>query len=54
MRPTLNVLSEDLIRRVLDEAKRIMGEIRTTIAGDSPRYDDDALAWPMATRSRVS
>jgi trimethylamine--corrinoid protein Co-methyltransferase len=33
MRPTLNTLSEDLVQRVLDEAKRIMGEIGMEIRG---------------------
>jgi len=37
MRPTLNSLSEDLTQRVLDEAKRIMGEIGMEIRGPALR-----------------
>jgi len=37
MRPTLNTLSEDLINRVLDEAKRIMGETGMEIRGPAMR-----------------
>ena len=34
MRPTLSVLSDDMIREILDEAKRIMGETGMEIRGD--------------------
>jgi trimethylamine--corrinoid protein Co-methyltransferase len=37
MRPTLNVLSEDLIVRILDEAKRIMAETGMEIRGRKMR-----------------
>jgi trimethylamine--corrinoid protein Co-methyltransferase len=37
MRPTLNALSEDLTGRILDEAKRIMGEIGMEIRGSALR-----------------
>ena len=37
MRPSLNVLSEDLIRRILDEAKRILAETGIEIRGASLR-----------------
>jgi len=37
MRPTLNVLSEDLIVRILDEAKRIMAETGMEIRGPELR-----------------
>ena len=37
MRPTLNILSEDLIDKVLDEAKRIMAETGMEIRGESMR-----------------
>ena len=37
MRPSLNTLSEDLVQRVLDEAKRIMGEIGMEIRGAALR-----------------
>ena len=34
MRPTLNVVSEELIGKVLDEAKRIMAETGMEIRGE--------------------
>lgn len=34
MRPSLNVLSDDLITRILDEAKRIMAETGMEIRGE--------------------
>lgn len=37
MRPTLNVLSDDLIRKILDEAKRIMAETGMEIRGENMR-----------------
>ncbi len=37
MRPTLNVLSEKMIVRILDEAKRIMAEVGMEIRGESLR-----------------
>ena len=37
MRPTLNVLSEELIVRILDEAKRIMAEKGMEIRGAKMR-----------------
>ena len=37
MRPTLHTLSEDLIHRVLDEAKKILGEIGMEIRGPQLR-----------------
>jgi len=37
MRPTLNVLSDELISQVLDEAKRIMAETGMEIRGESMR-----------------
>ncbi|HEY5657563.1 MAG TPA: trimethylamine methyltransferase family protein [Myxococcota bacterium] len=37
MRPTLNALSEDLVRRVLGESKRIMAEIGMEIRGPAMR-----------------
>ncbi len=37
MRPTLNVLTDELIRKVLDEAKRIMAETGMEIRGDKLR-----------------
>ena len=37
MRPTLNVLSDELINKVLDEAKRIMAETGMEIRGESMR-----------------
>ncbi len=37
MRPTLNVLSDELIRKILDEAKRIMAETGMEIRGESMR-----------------
>jgi trimethylamine--corrinoid protein Co-methyltransferase len=37
MRPTLNTLSEDLVQRVLDEAKRILSEIGMEIRGATLR-----------------
>lgn len=37
MRPTLNVLGEDLIVRILDEAKRIMAETGMEIRGEQMR-----------------
>jgi trimethylamine--corrinoid protein Co-methyltransferase len=37
MRPTLNVLTDELIRKVLDEAKRIMAETGMEIRGDNLR-----------------
>jgi trimethylamine---corrinoid protein Co-methyltransferase len=37
MRPTLNTLSPDMIRRILDETKRIMGEIGMEIRGPALR-----------------
>jgi len=37
MRPTLNVLSNDLIGKILDEAKRIMAETGMEIRGESMR-----------------
>ncbi len=37
MRPTLNVLTDELITQVLDEAKRIMAETGMEISGDSLR-----------------
>lgn len=37
MRPTLNVLTDELITQVLDEAKRIMAETGMEIRGDSLR-----------------
>ena len=33
MRPSLNVLSEDLIERILDEARRLMAETGMEIRG---------------------
>ena len=37
MRPTLNILSEELILRILDEARRIMAETGMEIRGESMR-----------------
>ncbi len=37
MRPTLNVLSDDLIVRILDEAKRILSETGMEIRGEQMR-----------------
>ena len=37
MRPTLKVLSDELIARILDEAKRILGEIGMEIRGEELR-----------------
>ena len=37
MRPTLNVLSDDLIAKILDEAKRIMAETGMEIRGEKMR-----------------
>jgi len=37
MRPTLNVLSDDMIRDILDEAKRIMSETGMEIRGETLR-----------------
>ncbi len=37
MRPTLNILTDELIRKVLDEAKRIMAETGMEIRGDKLR-----------------
>ena len=37
MRPTLNVLSDDLIAKILDEAKRIMAETGMEIRGENMR-----------------
>ena len=37
MRPTLSVLSDDMIRDILDEAKRIMGETGMEIRGEKLR-----------------
>jgi len=37
MRPTLNVLSDELIKKVLDEAKRIMAETGMEIRGEKLR-----------------
>ncbi|MDH5456452.1 MAG: trimethylamine methyltransferase family protein, partial [Gammaproteobacteria bacterium] len=37
MRPTLSVLSDDMIRDILDEAKRIMGETGMEIRGKKMR-----------------
>jgi trimethylamine--corrinoid protein Co-methyltransferase len=37
MRPTLNVLSEDLVARVLDEAKRILAETGIEVRGEALR-----------------
>jgi len=37
MRPTLNILTDELIRKVLDEAKRIMAETGMEIRGDNLR-----------------
>ena len=37
MRPTLNVLSDDLIAKILDEAKRIMAETGMEIRGVNMR-----------------
>jgi trimethylamine--corrinoid protein Co-methyltransferase len=37
MRPTLNTLSDDLIQRVLDETKRVMGEVGMEIRGPELR-----------------
>ena len=37
MRPSLNVLSEDLVQRVLDETKRILSEIGMEIRGSALR-----------------
>jgi trimethylamine--corrinoid protein Co-methyltransferase len=37
MRPTLNVLSDDLISKVLDEARRIMAETGMEIRGENMR-----------------
>ena len=37
MRPTLSVLSDDLIREILDEAKRIMAETGMEIRGEKLR-----------------
>jgi trimethylamine--corrinoid protein Co-methyltransferase len=37
MRPTLNVLSDELIRKILDEAKRIMAETGMEIRGERMR-----------------
>ena len=37
MRPTLNVLSDDLIGKILDEAKRIMAETGMEIRGENMR-----------------
>ena len=33
MRPTLNIISDEMIERVLDEAKRIMAETGMDIRG---------------------
>ncbi len=33
MRPTLNVLSDDLIEKILDNAKRLMAQTGMKIAG---------------------
>ena len=37
MRPTLNIISDDLIGKVLDEAKRIMAETGMEIRGEAMR-----------------
>ncbi len=37
MRPTLNILSEELIVRILDEARRIMAETGMEIRGETMR-----------------
>ena len=37
MRPTLNILSDELIKKVLDEARRIMAETGVEIRGDNLR-----------------
>ena len=37
MRPTLNVLSEDLIARILGEAKRILAETGIEVRGEALR-----------------
>ncbi len=37
MRPTLNILTDELIAKVLDEAKRIMAETGMEIRGESMR-----------------
>ena len=37
MRPTLNIISEDLIRRIVDEAKRILAETGMDIRGSELR-----------------
>ncbi|MEE9158583.1 MAG: trimethylamine methyltransferase family protein [Gammaproteobacteria bacterium] len=37
MRPTLNILTDELIRKVLDEARRIMAETGMEIRGDNLR-----------------
>ena len=37
MRPTLNILSDDLIANILDEAKRIMAETGMEIRGENLR-----------------
>ncbi len=37
MRPSLNVISEDLVRRILDEAKRILAETGIEIRGEALR-----------------
>ena len=37
MRPTLNVLSDELIAKILDEAKRIMAEVGMEIRGENLR-----------------
>jgi len=37
MRPTLNILSDELIKKVLDEAKRIMAETGMDIRGENMR-----------------
>ena len=45
MRPTLNILSDELIGRILAEAKRIMAEVGMEICGPQ--------IAPAPARSRV-
>ena len=45
MRPRLNILSEELIARIVDEAKRVLAEVGMEIrgTGDAPRLLDHGL-----------
>ena len=49
MRPTLNIISDDLITRIVDEAKRIMAETGMDIRG--PKLHERLLEHGLKTDS---